>query len=450
MFASWTTTKIRFSISLSRRVSSTSRALVDAAARDGEIRVFIVAGEISGDSIGGRLMGSVRKLSPFSVRFAGVGGSMMSQHGLKSLFPMEDISVMGIWELLPHLYKIRMKLKQTVEAALQFKPHAVVTVDSKGFSFWLLKQLRARYSQQGVDTPAHFHYVAPSFWAWKGGETRLKGLANFVDHVFCILPFEAEVCRSNGLDATFVGHPVLEDALELCLDKDANTYKYEGNGKNFRSQHGIPQGTTLIAVLPGSRLQEVTRMLPIFSKTMELLKGSLPQLSNVMPVAPNRHVENYVTDMAGQWPVPMTLFPGGLMHLKYDALKASDAALCTSGTAAVELQLAQLPSLVAYRAHVLTEWLIRYKAKVPYMSLPNILLNSSVIPEALFDACSPTTLASSLRELIHSKDLREQQIVSAEKVIQLLRPPPRESPVLESRWASIPSMIAASTLLYYR
>lgn len=241
MFASWITTKIRFSISLSRRVSSTSRALVDAAARDDEIRVFIVAGEVSGDSIGGRLMGSVRKLSPLPVRFAGVGGSMMSLHGLKSLFPMEDISVLGIWELLPHLYKIRMKLKQTVEAALQFKPHAVVTVDSKGFSFRLLKQLRARYSRQGVDTPAHFHYVAPSFWAWKGGETRLKGLANFVDHVFCILPFEAEVCRSNGLGATFVGHPVLEDALELRLDKDTNTYKYERNGKDFRSQHGIPQ-----------------------------------------------------------------------------------------------------------------------------------------------------------------------------------------------------------------
>ncbi|GAB2274957.1 hypothetical protein Dimus_009726 [Dionaea muscipula] len=433
--------------------STSSRSLVDKASRDGEIRVFIVSGEVSGDTIGARLIVSLRKISPLPIRLAGVGGSKMSQLGLRSIFPMEDISVMGIWELSRHLSKIRIKLKQTVEAALQFKPHAVVTVDAKGFSFRLLKQLRARCSQQGLDTPVHFHYVAPSFWAWKGGEARLKGLADFVDHVFCILPFEEEVCRSNGLAATFVGHPVLEDALKLNQEKDSDSCKLEGNGNDFRSQHGIPQGqgTTLIAVLPGSRLQEVTRMLPLFSKTMEILKGSsLPQLCNVMLAAPNRHVEKYVTDMVQQWPVPMALVPGGgSTHLKYDALKASEAAICTCGTVAVELQLARLPCLVAYRAHILTEWLIRYKAKVPYMSLPNILLNSSIVPEALFGACTPTALASSLMELLHNEELRQRQIASAEKVIQLLRPPAVEFPNLESRWASIPSMIAASTLLYY-
>lgn len=140
---------------------------------------------------------------------------MMSKQGLKSLFPMEDLAIMGIWELLPHLSSFRVKLKETVKSALSFEPHVVLTVDSKGFSFRFLKHLRARYGQLGLACPRHFHFVAPSFWAWRGGEARLKGLTDFVDHVFCILPFEAEVCRLNGLLATFVGHPTLEDILEL-------------------------------------------------------------------------------------------------------------------------------------------------------------------------------------------------------------------------------------------
>lgn len=131
---------------LARRfVSVSSIAAIDMAAKDGELKVFIVAGEVSGDTIGSRLMVSLKKLSPFPVHFAGVGGSMMSKQGLKSLFPMEDIAVMGIWELLPHLNKFRVKLKETTEAALLFQPHVVVTVDSKGFSFRLLKQLRGKW-----------------------------------------------------------------------------------------------------------------------------------------------------------------------------------------------------------------------------------------------------------------------------------------------------------------
>lgn len=136
-------------------MSVSSRAVVDSAAKDGELRVFVVAGEVSGDIIGARLMTSLKRLSPFPVKFSGVGGSMMSQHGLRSLFPMEDLAVMGIWELLPHLYKIRVRLKETVEAAFLFKPHVVVTVDAKGFSFRFLKELRASYILQHVDSPMH-------------------------------------------------------------------------------------------------------------------------------------------------------------------------------------------------------------------------------------------------------------------------------------------------------
>ncbi|XP_038713072.1 probable lipid-A-disaccharide synthase, mitochondrial isoform X2 [Tripterygium wilfordii] len=379
----------------------------------------------------------------------------MSKQGLKSLFPMEDIAVMGIWELLPHLYKFRRKLSETIEAAHLFQPHVVVTVDSKGFSFRLLKQLRARYSQQGSDGPVHFHYVAPSFWAWKGGEARLRGLANFVDHILCILPNEEAVCRSNGLVATFVGHPILEDVLQLHSGKEMmlNEWKIEGNCDNFRGQYAVPSGATLISLLPGSRLQEVTRMLPIFANSMRLLKDSFPELITAIHVAPNQHVADYVAAAVQKWPVPTILIPGGSPALKYDSFSASRVALCTSGTVAVELQLARLPCLVAYRAHILTEWFIRYKAKIPYISLPNILLNSAIIPEALFQACTPSNLASLLTELINNDELQEKQIIAAEKFVKYLYPSNMKVLDLEDvRWKSNhgPSMLAASTILSHQ
>ncbi|GLT94100.1 hypothetical protein SLE2022_118590 [Rubroshorea leprosula] len=407
-------TSIGLSSAVKRCLWVSSRAVIDAAARDGELRVFIFAGEVSGDTIGSRLMASLKKLSPFPIRFSGVGGSMMSKQGLQSLFPMEDIALMGIWELLPHLYNIRVRMKEAIEAALLFRPHVVVTVDSKGFSFRFLKQLRARYDEQRLDGPVHFHYVAPSFWAWKGGEARLKGLAKFVDHVLCILPNEEPVCRSNGLPATFVGHPILEDVLE-GKETMADEWRIEGNGEDFRIKYDVPSGATVISLLPGSRLQEVTRMLPIFANTMQQLRNSYSELMNVILVAPNQHVDKYVSRAIHNWPVPAIPIPGGTPYLKYDAFNASKVALCTSGTVAMELQLARLPCICTYRAHPLTEWVIQYKAKIPYISLPNILLDCPVIPEVLFEACSPVKLASWLNELIEDKALQEKQIVAAGK-----------------------------------
>ncbi|KAG6427241.1 hypothetical protein SASPL_111483 [Salvia splendens] len=395
----------------------------DLASKDGELRVFIVAGEVSGDIIASRFMNSLRKLSPFPVRFTGVGGLMMSRQGLNTLFPMEDISVMGIWELLPHLTKFRLRLNQTVESALTFQPHVVLTVDSKGFSFRFLKHLRARYGPQGLATPQHFHYVAPSFWAWRGGESRLKGLVGFVDHFFCILPFEAQICRSYGLHATFVGHPALEDVFDLknnkCVDRE---WKVQGDGEEFRKKYGVPSGSKIISVLPGSRLQEVTRMLPIYARTLELIKDSFSELTVVIHVAPNKHVQDYISDTVHKWPVPVVLVPGGSTCTKYNAYSASQIALCTSGTVAVEMQLARLPCVVAYRAHILTEWFIRYKAKIPYISLPNIVLDSPIIPETLFEACTPPQLAPVLLELMHDESLRQQQITAANKFLSLLDP----------------------------
>ncbi|XP_051130919.1 probable lipid-A-disaccharide synthase, mitochondrial isoform X2 [Andrographis paniculata] len=421
----------------------------ERASRDGELRVFVVAGEVSGDIIGSRFMNSLKKLSPFPVRFSGVGGLKMAQQGLSSIFPIEDIAVMGIWELLPHLNKFRVKLKEAVESAITFQPHVVLTVDSKGFSFRFLKKLRSLYSHQKLTSPQHFHYVAPSFWAWKGGEARLKGLSEFVDHVFCILPFEAAICRSNGLAATFVGHPTLEDALELKINKCIDEWRVDGNGDAFRENNGISSGSTIISVLPGSRLQEVTRMLPIYSRTMELLKGTFSELTAVIHVAPNKQVEEHIKKAVDEWPIPVIMVGGESALLKYNSFGASKVALCTSGTVAVELQLARLPCVVAYRAHRITEYFFQYKAKVPYISLPNIVLDSPVIPEALFKKCTPSKLASLLVDLINNDGLCRKQISAAGKFLKLLDPQnsvQNETRLIEDK---APSMIAASVVLNF-
>lgn len=455
--AVWNSNVSEFARFLARRTASftaSTRSAVELASDDGELRLFIVAGEVSGDSIGARLMSSLKNLSPLPLRFSGIGGHMMSKQGLNSVFPMEDIAVMGIWELLPHLNQFRVRLKQAVQAAHSFRPHAVITVDSKGFSFRFLKHLRERSRKQRMCDALHFHYVAPSFWAWKGGEARLGGLSEFVDHLLCILPFEAEVCRSYGLAATFVGHPTLEDVLEFEVkDATEGRWKVKGNAEKFRNDHGISSGSKVISLLPGSRLQEVTRMIPIFKNTVKEHQDSFPDIITTILVAPNQHVESFISQAALDWPASLILVPGGSPQMKYNSFSASDVALCTSGTAAMELQLARLPCVVAYRAHLLTEWFIRYKAKVSYISLPNILLHSPVIPEALFHDCTPSILAMLLRRLILDESIRQKQMVGAEKVVELLRLPERRmyssSAQLDSTCGHFtPSMIAASTILF--
>ncbi|XP_020089729.1 probable lipid-A-disaccharide synthase, mitochondrial isoform X2 [Ananas comosus] len=431
------------------------RRVIDVAAKDGELRVFLVAGEVSGDALASRLMASLKNVSPVPVRFAGVGGSLMHKEGLQSIFPMEEIAVMGLWELLPHLNNIRIKLKDTTESAILFQPHVVVTVDSKGFSFRFLKLLQGRYIQN-TNSPVHVHYVAPSFWAWKGGETRLTHLRHFVDHILCILPFEEEICRLNGLPATYVGHPLLEDVVFSSkeLESSFDKCKFQGNVEAFRQENGLSSESTIITLLPGSRLQEVTRMLPIFLKTVEFLKNSIPELSTIIPVAPNCRVETYINNAIRTWPLRAILIPGESIEKKYEAFRASRAALCTSGSAVMELMLAGLPSVVAYRAHFITECIVKLRTKLNFISLPNILLESAVIPEVLFRACTSDNLVRKLREVLFNDEVRRLQISSAEEVLQILHNPiaQRSNSILDqlgfSSYKCCPSMIAASTVLY--
>ncbi|KAI5069770.1 hypothetical protein GOP47_0016071 [Adiantum capillus-veneris] len=416
-----------------------------------QLRVFLIAGEPSGDVIGSRLMASLNQLHPFGLKFAGVGGPLMEKQGLTSEFPMDDLSVMGALELLPHLFKLRARLKQTLVAAEIFQPDIVVAIDSKGFSFRVLKQLRAKCMEQQRNIPLSILYVAPSVWAWKGGERQLWKWIGIVDHILCILPFEESLCKQNGLAATFVGHPALEDAFFDSNRANSWTLKWhiEGDKKNFFSSHGLPEGTTLLSLLPGSRLQEVKRMMPIYRETLEILKDDICNLTVTIPTTFSSQLIQKIENEITKWDIPVVLLPGATLKQKYDAFNASVVGLCTSGTIVLQMQLARLPCVVAYRANTITEWLVKRSTQLRYMSLPNILLDAPIIPEAALSDCTPSRLAEMLRRLLCDDALRQEQIFAAEKVLRKLGAVDSErvEACQSGKQITKPSIVAARTIL---
>eukprot|EP00897_Mesotaenium_endlicherianum_P004192 jgi/Mesen1/3800/ME000206S02987 len=365
----------------------------------------------------------------------------MQEQGLRSVFPMDDISVMGLAEVAFRLPLLWARLRQTVAAASAFAPHVVVTIDSKGFSFRALRGIREACRAAGRQAPVCVHYVAPSYWAWKGGLRSLQNLHKIVDHVLCVLPWEPATCREHGVRATFVGHPAMEDVwnarhrdatTRMCINNnDAICHALEtghegvapychvaGNGAAFRAAHGLPpdpwpSGGPVVGVLGGSRVHEVRRMMPIFGAALRHLASQEPfqNLSVVLPTVPASAVEARVRRAAEAWGLPCVVVPassGG--RAKYDVLAACDVALSVSGTAVCQLMLAGLPCAVAYKAHPLTQFFARRWAQVKHVSLPNIMEGREAIPEAVFEACTPSAVSAMLRKLLLDKRHRNAQL----------------------------------------
>jgi len=337
--------------------------------------IFLVAGEPSGDLIGARLMGALKELTGGEVDFAGIGGERMAEQGLNSLFPMEELSIMGLAEILPRARHLLRRIAETADTAQRLSPDVMVTIDAPGFSFRVGRRLPDRRFPL-------IHYVAPTVWAWRPG--RARKIAQFLDHLLVLLPFEPPYFEREGLPATFVGHPIIETA--------AGT----GDGARFRAEHGIPADARLLCVLPGSRRTEVTKLLPVFGETVRLLAEARPGLRVVVPTVAG--VEQQVRAAVDQWPGNPVVFRGD--QVKHDAFAASDAALAASGTVALELAMARLPSVIAYKVQPLTAWIARRLIKVRYANLVNIILDRPAVPEFLQDDCRPALLAPAVLKLI--------------------------------------------------
>jgi lipid-A-disaccharide synthase len=345
--------------------------------------IFIVSGETSGDNLAGRLMAALKAETGGRVRFAGVGGPQSEAQGLESLFPMRELSLMGLAEVLPHLPRLIKRLNQTVEAAKTLRPDVVVTVDSPDFC------LRVAHRLHGSGIPV-VHYVAPQLWAWRPG--RARRLATRIDHLMALLPFEVAFFAKYGIASTFVGHPAIESGAG------------HGDGPAFRAKHAIPPDATLLCVVPGSRPGEARRMLPIFAPALAMIREKHPDLRVVIPVADA--AADLVAQLTRDWSFPVVFASPAD---RFDAFAASDAAMAKSGTVTLELALANVPMVVAYRVSPATAFIVRRLISVKHASLVNLLTEREVVPEFLQENCTPERLAAGVEALLESKEVRETQ-----------------------------------------
>jgi lipid-A-disaccharide synthase len=345
--------------------------------------VFIIAGEPSGDALGAKLMRALRQATGGTVRFAGVGGDRMAAEGLTSLFPLHDIAVMGITEILPQIPRIFRRLGETVAAIRAQRPDILVTIDAPAFVFRVIRRTR------NANLPV-VHYVAPQLWAWRPG--RVKKLVGCIDRLMLLLPFEQEFFDRAGVPSVYVGHPVLEEA-------DAPRHQA------FRASRGIPADAPLVVVLPGSRRGLVGRMLPVYGDSMRALHTRHPKLRIVVPVVSGTAA--LVKEAVRAWPAAPIVVEDPAE--KRAALAEADAALTTSGTATLELAVAGLPMVVTYKVSALSAWLARRLIQVPNVAMPNLIAGRQIVPELLQENCTPETIVAALDALLRSSDDRAAQ-----------------------------------------
>lgn len=359
--------------------------------------IWLLAGETSGDELGAKLIKALRHFDP-NLKFCGVGGPKMQELGLEILFPMQDLAVMGLVEVLPKIRMLSNRLNQAVEDIKQKQPDVVVTIDSPGFSLRLLKRIADLHIPR-------VHYVAPQVWAWH--ESRVKKFPGLWEKLLCLLPFEKTFFAKHGLDSTFVGHPILE------------TEVHHGNGQQFRQDHQIAATTPVLLLMPGSRRSELPKLMPVFKQTLILLKRQLHDLVAVIPTSPlaKEHVQHTVQN----WPVKPIIIHN--QQDKYNAYATANAALTKSGTTTLELALAKVPMIVTYRVNPVTAMIARRMIKVPYVCMLNLLAGKQIVPELLQEDCNPAHLTETLMELLtdHQK-AKAQQDAFNEIMHQLLGP----------------------------
>lgn len=379
--------------------------------------IYLIAGEPSGDLLGGRLMAALKARTGGAIRFAGIGGEAMRAEGLDSLFPMTELSVMGLVEVLPRLPNILRRIALTLSDIETKAPDAVLTIDSWGFTGRIHKGLKAR----GSRIP-RIHYVAPMVWAWKSGRT--KTLAKVLDLLLTLLPNEPAWFEKEGLRSVHVGHPVIEGGAG------------KGDGTGFRARHGIAPAVPVLCVLPGSRHSETAKLLTPFAETLALLARRHPGAVAVVPTVET--VADEVTAAARHWALPAIVIRGAAE--KHDAFAACDVALAASGTVALELAMAELPAVITYKVSRLSAFIATrlLGLSLKFVTLVNILVDEPVMPELLQERCRPDLLADAVDHLLREPAARSAQVAGARRALEKL-----------GLGGASPSLRAADTVLAF-
>jgi lipid-A-disaccharide synthase len=334
------------------------------------VKIALVAGETSGDLLGGLLLDGLKARWP-QAQFVGIGGPQMAQRGMQAWWPSDKLAVRGYAEViarLPELLRIRKQLR---ERLLQEKPDVFIGIDAPDFNLALERDLKAA----GIKT---VHFVSPSIWAWR--PERIEKIRTAVDHVLCIFPFEKAIYDQAGIGATYVGHP-LAGVIPMQPDQAA-----------ARAALGLSARDKVVALLPGSRADEVKYLAQRYFEATVVIKSSDSAIKFIVPCVPHvmPAIERQLTASGQQQHVQLVR---GQSH---KVLAACDVALVASGTATLETALFKRPMVIAYNMHAFSYWLMKRKQMQPWVGLPNILCEDFVVPELLQDEATPQALAQAV------------------------------------------------------
>ena len=354
--------------------------------RSGPLTVFVVAAEESGDRLGAALMLAMSQLHDGEVRFAGVGGRHMAAAGLQSLFPIDQLAIMGFAAIPRLLPLILRRIREAASAVVAARPDVLVIIDSPGFTHRVAQRVRAASPSIPI-----IDYVSPQVWAWRS--YRARSMRAFIDRVLAILPFEpAALERLGGPPCTYVGHPVIERVADLR----------PGHAEAQRRGADPP----VLLVLPGSRSGEVRRLIEPFAAALDLVSQRAGPVELVLPTVP--HLVEHLRQATSTWPMrPRIVVDTGE---KFAAFRLARAALAASGTVTLELALAGVPMVTAYRVAAWEAWIARRLGDAPSAILTNLVLGENVVPEFLQEDCVPHKLADALVPLLGDTPQRRRQL----------------------------------------
>ncbi len=360
------------------------------------MKIYMIAGESSGDLIGGLLLNALKqsKDKKFDkVKICGIGGPQMISAGLKSLFPFDQINLMGFVEIIPHIFRIKKLIDQTLEDIINQDPQIVITIDSPGFTYRIAKRLKKKAPHIKL-----LHIVAPSVWAYR--PNRAKKYAKLYDHLLTLLPFEPQYFSKHGLPSTHIGHPILEQ----------NFYQYS---QNLRKKMNIDEETKTITVTAGSRKGEIARHMPIIRKVFDRL--AMTHKIKVIFVQTNQENIKLISKF-----LDGARFPYVFSTDRLKAFAASDCALAKSGTNTLEIAASGTAMIVGYKLNPITFSLLKACIKVKYASLINILSNREIIPEYIQSDFNVDNLVLALDHLLKNHEIAKEQVTKAQKSMQLI------------------------------
>lgn len=375
------------------------------------LKIFIITGEESGDRLGAAVIEQARKSQQnFDIEFSGIGGERMRSLGFGSIFPIEDIAVMGLTEIIPKLPTIFSRLDQTVRAIEEFQPDVVLSIDCPDFSLRVQKRIKKK-----ALPIRQVHYVAPTVWAWRPG--RARSIAQYLDKILCLYPFEPPYFEKAGLNAEFVGHPIVDRHVPQISKNE------------FRSRHNMPEASQIAGLYVGSRRGEVENHAPVFAGMVEQLvkagkadtvKFVVPTFENFLPALKNHFskTSDHIVFVTND-------------NDKEAAMSVMSAAACVNGTVGLELAMARVPHITCYKAGRLTAFIARQLINLQHMHLVNILRDHNclgpaeagpVVPEFIQNDVDARNMSNQLLRLIESPEEQRKQKLAFESLQQTLRP----------------------------